>query len=73
MKQRLCHDMRAVGKQGKDRNSCLGNSRKAYHATKAVIQHLIVSQQSTFSSPLALQIRLSVNSQVSCELQENSP
>ena len=32
-----------------------------------------VSQQSTFSSPLGPQIRLSVNSQVSWELQENSP
>ena len=40
MKQHHWHDMRAVGEQGKDRNSSLGNSRKAYHDTKTVIQHL---------------------------------
>ena len=40
MKQPLWHDIRAVGTQGKDRNSSLGYSGKAYHATKAVIQHL---------------------------------
>ena len=39
-KKNHCHDMQAIGEQGKDRNSCLGNSRKAYHATKAVVQHL---------------------------------
>ena len=40
VKQHHWHDMWAIGKQGKDCNSCLGNSRKAYHATKAVIQRV---------------------------------
>jgi len=35
-----CHDMWAVSEQGKDSNSGLGNSKKAYHATKAASQHL---------------------------------
>ena len=27
--------MRDIGEQAKDRNSCLGSSRKAFYATKA--------------------------------------
>ena len=37
-----------------------------------MLSECIVSQQSTFSSPLGPKIRLSVNSQVSWELKENS-
>ena len=46
MKQHLCHDMRAVGEQGKDRNSCLGNSRK----------HIMLQKQlfNTFNKHLAI-------------------
>ena len=40
LKQHHWHDMRAVGEQGKYSNSCLGNSRKAHHASKTVIQHI---------------------------------
>ena len=40
VKQHHWHDMWAVGEQGKDCNSWLRNSRKGYHATKAVNQHL---------------------------------
>ena len=35
VKQHICHDMRAKCEQGKDRNFCLGISKKAYHATKS--------------------------------------
>ena len=40
VKKHLWHDMQAISEQGKDRNSCLGNSKKAYHATNAVFQHV---------------------------------
>ena len=40
VKQHLWNDMRAIGVQGKDCKSCLGNSKKANHATKAVFQHV---------------------------------
>ena len=45
LKQHFCHDMRAIGEKWENSNSCLGNSKKAYHGTKAASQHLIFIQQ----------------------------